>query len=149
MLKQQQAPVQSPFFTAPGRINPVWQRWFQLLKTRDDEIKKPPDLTYTGSASLTTRDYGKIILFNIGDSDATCILPTYHANDLWAWLTIVRMGTGILTVSADATSRIEYSSLAGSIYCEETKRRAANITLQWVAANQMAIMAGLGTWSTD
>lgn len=150
MDKQQQAPVLQPFFIDDRKqVSPIWQRWFQKLKIRDDEIRRKPYKIYTDNATLTTWDLGKTIMFNIGASDRTCNLPTPGDRDLWAWIQIVRMGAGRLTITADASSRIEYSSEGGSAYCQETRRRAANITLQLVAASQWAIISGLGIWDID
>jgi hypothetical protein len=149
MEKQQQAPVLQPFFTGSGKINPVWQRWFQKLKIRDDETRQKPYKIYTTDANLTTWDLGKTILFSIGGTDVVCVLPQPQTKDLWSWITIVRRGGGKLTITADSTSRIEYSSEGGSVYCEESRRRAANVTLQVVESGQWAITAGLGKWEVD
>ena len=150
MDKQQQAPIQSPFFMGELKtITPVWQRWFQRLKTRDDEIRRRPYKEFSGNGTLTTWELGKTVLFSIGASDRTCNLMTIETRDLWSWVHIVRMGAGKLIITADSASRIEYSSEGGSIYCEEKRRRAANVMLQVVAENQWAIIAGLGTWEVD
>ena len=150
MDKQQNAPVLTPFFTGERKtISPVWQRWFQLLKTRDDEIRRPPSKTYTTDTTLTTWEFGRIILFNVGTSEITCNLPTVEDKDQWAWVNIMRTGTGTLIVTADSASRIEYSSVGGSIRCTEQKRKAANMTLQVVSPNQWALIAGLGEWEVD
>ena len=149
MERQQQAPVLQPFFGRDGRISEIWQRWFQKVKTREDEIRKKPNKVFTTNGTLTTWDMGKTILFNTGSTDLTCNLMTVDSRDIWGWVQIVRMGTGKLTITADSASRIEYSSEGGSVYCEEVLRRAANITLQIVATNQWAILAGLGTWTVD
>ena len=150
MDKQQNAPVLTPFFAGEVKqISRIWQAWFQKLKTRDDEIRRPPSKTYTTDTTLTTWEFGKIILFNIGTSIVTCNLPTVTEKDLWSWVTIMRMGTGRLIVTPDNASRIEYSSLGGSLYCIEQKRTVANATLQVVSSNQWAIIAGLGVWDVD
>ena len=149
MDKQQNAPVLTPFFTGERKtISPVWQAWFQRLKTRDDEIRRPPSKTYTVDTQLTTWDFGRVILFNVSGT-VTCTLPAVESKDIWAWVNIMRTGTGTLIVTADDASRIEYSSLGGSIRCEEQKRKAANMTLQVVSLNQWAVIAGLGEWKVD
>jgi hypothetical protein len=150
MDKQQQAPIQSPFFMGELKtITPVWQRWFQRLKTRDDEIRRRPYKEFSGNGTLTTWELGKTVLFNIGATDSTCNLMTIETKDLWSWVHIIRMGTGRLAITADSLSRIEYSSIGGSIYGDEKKRRAANVMLQLVAENQWAIIGGLGIWEVD
>ena len=150
MDKQQQAPVLTPFFRGdPQQISPVWQRWFQKLKTRDDEIRKKPAKILTADADLTTWDLGTTVLFDIGTSNVIANLPPIDSSHLWAWITIVRLGTGRMGITADAGSRIEYSSLNGTIYCTETRRRAANVTLQIIDESTWAIIAGLGIWDVD
>ena len=149
MGKQQNAPILTPIINPQGMTDPVWQKWFQKLKTADDEIKKPPGTIYTEAANISTASLGEIVLFNIGAVDVTANLPAIEKKDLWAWLTVVRMGSGILTLTADEDNRIEYGSYGGSMYCEETKRRAANVTLQIVTEDTWAIIAGLGTWQVD
>jgi len=150
MDKQAHAPIQEPFFMGKvAQISPIWQRWFQKLKTRDDEIRIKPYKEFTASGTLTTWELGKTISFNIGAADAVCQLPTIEVKDLWAWITIFRFGTGALWVTADSGSQIEYSSKGGSIVCQEPRRKAANVTLQIVDENTWAIIAGMGTWGVD
>jgi hypothetical protein len=150
MDKQQNAPVLTPFFVGePKRISDIWQAWFQKLKTRDEENRRPPYKTYTADQQLTTWELGRIVQFATGTSDLVATLPVVEEKDIWSWLTILRTGTGMLTITADDSSRIEYSSSGGSMYCIEEKRKAANVTLQLVSANQWAIMAGFGTWEID
>jgi hypothetical protein len=150
MDRQQNAPVLSPFFKGEvKRISDVWQAWFQKLKTRDDEIRRTPNKTFTADAALTTWDLGTVVQFSIGSTDVTGQLPVVQDTDVWAWITIIRTGTGKLTLTADDASRIEYSSTGGSILCVEKLRKAANVTLQLVSKNQWAITAGLGIWDID
>ena len=150
MDKQQQAPVLQPFFQGEQKtINPIWQRWFQKLKIRDDEIRRIPNKSFTADGILTTWDLGTVVEFSIGSSNITGELPVAQNTDVWAWITIIRIGTGRLTLTADSASRIEYSSLGGSIHCIEKLRKAANVTLQLISANQWAIIAGFGIWEID
>lgn len=150
MDKQQNAPIEHPmFFGQRQPLTPVWRRWFQNLKIRDDEIRKAPYKTYTADTQLTTWELGKVVQFDCTSADLVATLPTVEAKDLWAWLTILRIGTYKLTVTADPNSYIEYSSIGGSLYCEETRRRAANVQLQLVGVNQWAIIAGFGIWEVE
>lgn len=149
MDKQQQAPILEPFFIGkPQPISPIWQRWFQRLKTVDDEQKKKPASIYTASRDIGTWDLGKTISFNC-TTEITGILPDTATNLIWTWITIFRTGTERLTITAGSADKIDYGSIAGSIYCEERLRTAASVTLQVIALNQWAIIAGFGLWDID
>ena len=143
MDKQQNAPVLTPMFLG-NRLNPTWQHWFQRLKMRDDDVRKKPNKTYTTSQALTTWNLGKTVLFNIGTSDATCTLPSVATKDLWSWITIVRIGTGTLSIVANDSDKIERNG--SKIDCAEPNRIAANVTLQLVTETQWAIIGATGIW---
>ena len=142
MDRQQNAPVLTPMFLA-GKLNPIWQSWFQRLKTRDDEIRRRPYKTYTTNQTLTTWELGNAVLFNI-TGDTTCTLPSVATKDVWSWITIFRMGTGTLTIQANDSDKIEKQGSA--IGCQEPNRIAANVTLQLVTETQWAIIAATGVW---
>jgi len=145
MDKQKDPPVESPFFEGDiRRMNPIWRRWFQALAVRDDEIRRRPYKTYTADATLTTWELGKTVLFDIGASDVTCTMPTVEAKDLWAWITIVRMGTGRFAITAPGDDYVERN--AKVITCEEQKRVTANVTLQLITTTQWAIIGATGIW---
>ena len=146
MDKQQNAPVLTPLILG-GRLNPIWQKWFQKLKTRDDEVRRRPYKTYTASQDLTTWELGKTVLFHIGTSNATAALPAMEEKDLWAWITIVRIGTGLLTIRPHGDSRIE--RIGVSIDCGEPNRAAANVTLQLITLTQWAIIGATGIWRVN
>lgn len=146
MDKQQNAPVEHPFSMGKSRIiiSPIWQRWFQKLKTRDDEIRRRPYATYTTDQALTTWELGKSVLFNIGASNVTAILPSVGLKDVWAWIMIVRTGTGRLKIDAADNDKIE--KRGSSIMCQEPNRVAPNVTLQLIAETQWAISGATGIW---
>jgi hypothetical protein len=145
MDKQQQAPVLQPFFMdKPRVISPIWQRWFQKLKTRDDEIRRKPYATYTASQALTTWELGKSIRFDSVTSDMVATLPSVELKDVWAWITIVRTGTGQLTITAADSDKIE--KRGSSIMCQEPNRVAPNVTLQLISEAQWAIIGATGIW---
>ena len=145
MDRQQNAPVLTPFFEGePKRISDTWQAWFQRLKTRDDEIRRKPYKTFTTSQSLTTFDLGRSILFNIGAASVTCTLPSVGSNEVWSWITIVRMGTGNFRIAASDSDYIERNGTV--IGVRETARVAANVTLQLVTETQWAIIGATGIW---
>lgn len=143
MHNQQNAPVLTPLMLGE-RLNPIWQRWFQRLKTRDDEIRRKPYATYTADQSLTTWELGKSILFSIGSSNISCTLPSVALKDVWSWLTIVRIGTGELTILSADSDKVERNG--SGISCHDNKRIACNVTLQLVTETQWAIIGATGIW---
>lgn len=150
MRKEKAPPVNARLLDDNGMITRQWLLWFQRVGMFFDDFRRSPDLVYTTDATLTTDDFGKKIVFNVGTSTKTCKLPTITSRDVNCWIgPIYRIGTGRLIITADASSAIEHSSLGGSLYCEETKRVAANVTLEVVAANQWGIIGGTGLWLSD
>ena len=150
MRKEKPPPVNARLIDPSGNLDPQWLKWFQRVGLFFDDYRRSPDLTYTTNASLTTDDFGKSIVFNIGTSTVTCKLMTITSKDVHCWVgPIYRIGTGKLIITADSASKIEYSSLGGSIYCNEPRRAAANATLEVVSANQWGIIGGTGLWLTD
>ncbi len=130
MRKTQKPPVHVPLLDANGALNSVWHRWFDTVAAKADSIRKAPDLTYSANRTLTTDDFGKIILFDCTTAHLTCTLPTVTTKDLNCWLTIYRKGTKRLTIVPTASTRIEYGSYGGRMFCSEEQRAAANLTLQ-------------------
>lgn len=145
MRKNNPPPVGAPFLLPNGNINRQWLRWFQDVGKLGDLRRSPPDLVYTADQALTTDDYGKIIRFDV-DTDLVCTLMTATARDVDGWLTIIKYGSERLDIVPDAATRIEYGSYGGKLYCEETKRRAANVTLQLISTTQWIITSAMGLW---
>ena len=145
MDNQQQAPTLEPFFlNKPGIISPIWQRWFQKLKTRDDEVRRRPYKEYTADQALTTWELGKSVLFATGSSNLTATLPSVGLKDVWSWITIVRTGTGQFIIQAADSDKIEKNG--STIMADEPNRVAANVTLQLISATQWAIIGATGIW---
>jgi hypothetical protein len=150
MRKSKPPPVQARMIDTEGNLNPQWLRWFQTVGLFFDDYRRSPDLDYTANATLTTDDFGKSIVFNVGAGTLTCNLMTITSKDVHCWLgPIYRIGTGKLIITADRASKIEYSSFGGIIICEEYRRIAANVTLEVVSSHQWGIIGGTGLWLTD
>lgn len=131
------------------QLSPIWRRWFQGLKTVDDEIRRPPAQVLTADYQVKSTDLGTVLRFDTTSGDITANLPTITANSLWAWITIVRSGLNKLTATAASGNVIEHGSDAGSIFCKEQQRKAANVTLQIVDSVTWAVIAGMGIWDID
>ncbi len=145
MKKQQYSPRTKPL-DASGDFTPEWKRYFQTLSEVYDLVRRPPDLVYAVDATLTSRDWGKIIRFDNDGNDLTCTLMDMTAIDVDCWLTIARTGTGRLTVVPPSDTRIEYGSYGGRMWCDEQRRAAANVTLQFIKLTQLAIVGATGVW---
>ena len=146
MDKQAHAPIQEPFFLGKvAQISPIWQRWFQKLKTRDDEIRRRPHKTFSTDGTLTTWDLGKTVLFATGTSNLVCYLPSVAEKDVWSMVTIVRAGTGYLKIIAADSDMVERRGKA--IGCKEPNRLTPNVTLQLITETQWAITGATGIWS--
>lgn len=147
MRKHQLPPVKERLVDERGFIQPAWARWFQTFSVVADEAKRTPDLAYSSSVSLSTRDYGKLILFDCSSGDLVCTLPPVNAQDVNGWITLFRKGLNRLTiVPGENSSRIEYGSYGGRIWTEEQQRAASNITLQLISLTQWGITGSTGKW---
>ena len=133
--------------TGKDRVSPEWLRWFADLKTAVDEIRIEPYIVHTGDVTFDVTDLGKVHIFNIGTGDAVCTMPSVDDTDLFKWLRVVRIATtGTLSIYAADSDRIEYGSPGNRIWCNETKRKAANLTLQYISDAQWAITGATGFW---
>jgi hypothetical protein len=150
MRKEKPPPVHAKLFDQRGNLSRQWLRWFQEIGMYFDDYRKSVDITSTGDLALTTDDFGKSIVFNNGTNEVTCNLPTVSSKDLHCWVgPIYRLGTGKVIITADPACKIEYSSLGGSIYCNEERRAAANVTLELVSTTQWGIISGTGIWKVE
>ena len=148
MRKTQKPPVNVPMLDKNGVLNSVWQRWFDTVATKADTYRQMPDLSCSVDTTLTTDDFGKVVLFDCTTSHLTCTLPPVTSKDLNCWITIWRKGNNRLTIVPPATTRIEHGSYGGRVFCHEEKRAAANLTLQLISVTQWGITGGTGVWKT-
>lgn len=150
MRREKPPPVKVKMLDNNGNLSREWVRWFQTVGMYFDNYRKAPDITTTTDLTLTTDDFGKSIVFNNGSTDVTCILMTVSSRDVHCWLgPIYRLGSGRVTLTADPNTKIEYSSKGGSLYCNEERRSAANVTLELVSTGQWGIIGGTGLWKVD
>ena len=150
MRKEKLPPVRANLLEQDGQLNRQWLHWFQTVGKYFDDYRRTPDITYSTSATLTTDDFGKSIVFNVGTGSLTCTLPLATSRDLHCWIgPIFRIGTGMLIISSVSPNMIETSSAGGSIMCNEAKRIAANVTLEVVSANIWGITGGTGLWQIE
>jgi hypothetical protein len=108
-------------------------------------LDKIRSTTYTITTILTTAAFGRVIKFD-SPNDLICYLPSVVAAQVDSWLTIMRLGTGMLTIQAADADTIEKSAAGGKIRCKEAGRVAANLTLFLATETKWAILGGTGIW---
>lgn len=127
--------AQIPSKTADEIISGAWR------------IPKIPSASYSGTdGTLTVSDLGKTVKFTPGGKNVDCYLPSVGASEIDSWITIVRVGTGRLSVHAADNDTIEKSTPGGMVICDEAGRQGANITLFLATATQWVIVDGFGIW---
>ena len=110
-------------------------------------IAKKRSVIYTNTgATLSTNDFGKVIKFDNGANHVVCTLPSVGVSDIDGSFIIMRFGTGRLTIKASDNDTIERSVNGGTVYCEESGRPTANITIYLATETKWTILAGTGIW---
>ena len=106
-----------------------------------------PSVTYVNSgATITVSNFGHMIKFLNGSNDVICYLPSVGASDIDSLISIMRLGTGRLTIRCADLDTIEKSTAGGGIYCEESGRKSANLNLYLATETKWAILGGTGIW---
>ena len=108
---------------------------------------KFPTEAQNSGVSLTTDDFGKTITIDSA-SNQTVVLPSVTSSHIGAWVRIIKLGTGKVTVDAPAGHFIADSGDGGTIYNGASSENFATITLQLTSADRWNIAGGCGTWIT-
>ena len=145
-MKMKPMPYTAPFLNQGGRMNHLWQRWFTELVAAVEEIRTTPVFEHTTGFTMTQHDLGRVHIMDIGSSDEDVYLPAIDDTDVYSWVKVFRIGTGRLRIIATGEAYIEYSSKTGRIWCEESKRLAANMELTLVDSDKWALTSGFGIW---
>lgn len=98
-------------------------------------------------ATLTSADFGKTITVN-SSSAQTVYLPDIDGSNIGGTFTIVKLGTGAVTIDAGGTDVIANSGQGDTIYNNVAGEVYADITLQVAADGKWVIAGGHGTWIT-
>lgn len=101
--------------------------------------------TKTADYSVASTDFGKTIIVNSSDSK-TMALPSVGSSDVGAWVRVIKLGSGQVTIDAADSDLIDDSGAGDTIYCDDAG--LASITLMLVSETQWAIVAAIGTWTT-
>jgi hypothetical protein len=81
-------------------------------------------------------------------ADQVVMLPNISAADVGDLMTIVKLGTGKVTVKALATQYIADGSVAGTIFNDQIIEPYASITLKAVSTTKWTVVSAFGTWQT-
>jgi len=95
--------------------------------------------------TLTASDFGKTITVD-SVSDQIVNFPSVDSGDIGCWFTIVKLGSGRMTIDAADTDTIADSGEGLTIY--NNTEVYATITLQLVSETKWFITGGHGTWVT-
>lgn len=95
--------------------------------------------------SITTSDFGKTFTCN-SSSLQTFYLPSVTTSHVGYEYTIVKLGSGQVTIDAADSDYIEDSGAGATIYCNDAG--IATITLKLVTETQWIIKFANGTWTT-
>jgi hypothetical protein len=95
--------------------------------------------------TITNADYGKTFVCN-STSDQTFNLPSVDTPDIGFECTILKVGSGKVTIDAADSDTIQDSGAGDTIYCSDTG--IASITLLLARPTSWYITSAVGTWIT-
>lgn len=139
-------PFSDKLLLKDGEISEPWKKFLTEIGARHNPYVKFKSSIYTASTVLTAKDLGRVIKVDNGALPVTITLPSVNDQDVDTWITILRLGTGWLTIQLPDSDTIEKSSQGGKIVCREVGRICANITLCLASSTKWAISGGTGIW---
>lgn len=95
--------------------------------------------------SILTTDNAKVFVCN-STSTQTFNLPSVTASDIGFYCTIIKIGSGQVTIDAADSDTIQDSGAGDTIYCADTG--IASITLVLCRETAWYITSAVGTWVT-
>jgi len=98
--------------------------------------------------ALTSADLGKTITINSASAQ-TVTLPSVGSSDIGAQVTILKLGSGTVTVQASSGTYIADSTNGGSIYNNATSPAYASVTLRLATSTRWMLTGGDGAWITQ
>ena len=153
-------PLREPMTGPDGQLSRVWYRFFEEMKNWTDkmqdeivsgkwQMKQRASETVVGDdKTLTSADFGKSITMDIGEEDHIVYLPSVGAGNIGINFTIIRVGDGRISIQAADSDSIERSRPGGGIYCHESHRMIANVTLYLANETEWGIVGATGIWFT-
>ena len=153
-------PLREPMQNPDGSMSRVWYRFFEEMKNWTDKVsdevvsgrwqmKQRANKTVTDAdVTLTSADFGKTITVDLGENDHTVYLPSVDSTNIDVLFTIIRIGDGRISIQAADSDTIERSRPGGGIYCHESHRMIANVTLYLANETEWGITGATGIWFT-
>ncbi len=105
-----------------------------------------PKFTVRSVSGDATAAFGETLTVNAA-ADVTVTLPAVTAADIGATVTVIKLGTGKVTVAANGTP-IADSAASGTIYNSAFFPPYASLTLRLADAGRWGIVSGDGAWIT-
>jgi len=97
--------------------------------------------------TIATADFGKTITVTAG-TPQIITLPAISAENIGAEITVVKLGTGGVTIQAYTFDAIAGSTVGGTIANGVVGETSATITLRIVSLDKWVVINSTGTWST-
>lgn len=104
--------------------------------------------TYTASQAITTSQTGSVLVMN-SSSAQTFTLPTGTSGNIGIKYTIVKKGTGTVTITAASGNYIMDSSSGGSDFNSTSNETWATQQIQLIDSTHWVVIGGSGTWQTN
>jgi len=98
--------------------------------------------------TLITADFGRTVVINSSSARAVN-LPSVDAVDLGGLITVVKLGTGNVTIDAADSDTINGGAAGGTLINDVAAEGFAYVTLRLVSATAWLIVAGTGHWRTS
>ena len=98
--------------------------------------------------TLTTDDFGKTISVD-SSSSQTVTLPSVDSTNLGAWVRVLKLNSGQVTVDAADSDTIADSTAGGTIYNNQSGQDYAVIEIQLANGTEWVVVHAEGTWSTN
>jgi hypothetical protein len=118
-----------------------------LTVTAEARIARATTTAADTGLALTTSDFGRTITVNSAAA-RTVNLPAATAADIGANITVIKLGSGKVTIDAPAGVYIADSGAGGTIYNNAAVPAYAAITLRLVAVDRWVPVSGHGAWIT-
>ncbi len=98
--------------------------------------------------TLTSDDFGKTISVD-SSSSQTVMLPSVDSSNTGAWIRVLKLNSGQVTVDAADSDTIADSTAGGTIYNSQSGQDYAVIEIQLANETEWVVVHGEGTWSTN
>ena len=102
----------------------------------------------TNDYIIQTEDFGIKILTMNNAAAKTFTMPTLTASEIGKSMTIVKIGTGKVTLALVDLQVIADSGIQGTIYNEQADETYATLVFMVLSTSKLVIVGAHGTWTT-